>query len=165
MLDSLTRIYPKETWELLQPLEMFQNIKAKHSPFCGQTMWKLVLSFFSPCIHSMEKFLGQGWNPRHSSDPSCISDNARSLTHWATREFPLVFHNSLCAHIISFNTQALLLSPFHRWGTWSSERWTWPSSHSKLQRWDITPRYWVPKLNVEALKLRTEVSLFSSRIS
>ena len=125
-----------------------------------------VSSFFFFSLHPQHGEVPRsGMEPAPRSDPSCISDNARSLTHWATREFPLVFHNSLCAHIISFNTQALLLSPFHRWGTWSSERWTCPSSHSKLQCWDITPRYWVPKLNVEALKLRTEVSLFSSRIS
>ena len=35
-----------------------------------------------PC--GMWKFLGQGWNLHHSSD------NARSLTHWATRELPHV---------------------------------------------------------------------------
>ena len=36
---------------------------------------------FWPC-RSMQKFLGQGSNPYHSSD------NPGSLTHWATREFP-----------------------------------------------------------------------------
>ena len=36
--------------------------------------------FFYGCTHSMQKFLGQGSNLHHSSD------NARSLTHWATRE-------------------------------------------------------------------------------
>ena len=31
--------------------------------------------------HSMQKFPGQGSNPHHSSDSSCNSDNAESLTH------------------------------------------------------------------------------------
>ena len=35
----------------------------------------------------MYKFPGQRLNPRHSCDPSHSSDNTRSLTHWATREF------------------------------------------------------------------------------
>ena len=39
--------------------------------------WVLPLFFF-PC--SMWKFLGQGWNPNHSSD------NAGFWIHWATRE-------------------------------------------------------------------------------
>ena len=34
----------------------------------------------------MWKFLSQGWNPCHGSDPSCFSDNARSLTCCTTRE-------------------------------------------------------------------------------
>ena len=39
-------------------------------------------------IHAqgMWKFLDQGLNLCHSSDKSCCSDNARSLTHCATRE-------------------------------------------------------------------------------
>ena len=36
----------------------------------------------------MWKFPGQRWNPCHSSDPSCCSDNAGSPTHCATRELP-----------------------------------------------------------------------------
>ena len=34
--------------------------------------------------HGMLKFPGQGLNSHHSSNPSCSSDNAGSLTHWAT---------------------------------------------------------------------------------
>ena len=33
------------------------------------------------------KFPGRGSNPSHSGNPSHCSDNTRSLTHWATREF------------------------------------------------------------------------------
>ena len=36
----------------------------------------------------MQKFLGQGLNLHHSSDPSRCNDSARSLTCWATRELP-----------------------------------------------------------------------------
>lgn len=39
----------------------------------------------------MQKSLGQGSNSQHRSDPSCYSDNARSLTCCATREIPRQF--------------------------------------------------------------------------
>ena len=45
------------------------------------------LSFFG-LTWGMLKFLGQGSNPCHSSDLSCCSDNAGSLTCRATRELP-----------------------------------------------------------------------------
>ena len=52
-----------------------------------------LLFFFFPCTHDMWKFLGQGSNPHHSSDPCHCSDNVESLTHCATREIlpPLFF--------------------------------------------------------------------------
>ena len=37
--------------------------------------------------HGIQTFLGQGLNPCHCSDPSCCSDNARSLSCCITREF------------------------------------------------------------------------------
>ena len=40
--------------------------------------------FFWPGPWHVE--VGQGSNSHHSSDPSCCSDNARSLTCYATRE-------------------------------------------------------------------------------
>ena len=36
----------------------------------------------------MKKFPGQGLNPSHRSNQSHNSDNAESLTHWATGELP-----------------------------------------------------------------------------
>ena len=42
--------------------------------------------FFFGFIHGMQKFPGQGSNMHHSSHLSSCSDNAGSLTHWATRE-------------------------------------------------------------------------------
>ena len=44
--------------------------------------------FIFGCASGMPKFQGQGLNLSHSSDPSHCSDNAESLTHWATRELP-----------------------------------------------------------------------------
>ena len=46
--------------------------------------------FFWPCL-GHQKFLGQGWNPSHSSDPRDIRDNTRSLTHQANRELLSLF--------------------------------------------------------------------------
>ena len=37
------------------------------------------------------KFSGQGWDLNHSSDLSCCSDNAGSLTCCTTRELPIGF--------------------------------------------------------------------------
>ena len=42
--------------------------------------------FFFRCTRKMWKFLGQRWNPYHSCNQSQSSDNAGSLTYWATRE-------------------------------------------------------------------------------
>ena len=41
----------------------------------------------------MQKFLGQGSNPYHSSDPSHCSDNVRSLT---TRELNKMYFCNAC---------------------------------------------------------------------
>ena len=46
----------------------------------------------------MWKFPGQGSNLCHSSDPRHSSGNARSLTHWATREF---LHKFLNEHVFN----------------------------------------------------------------
>ena len=42
-----------------------------------------------PHAPSMWKIPGQGSNLCHSSNLNCCSDNATSLTHWATRELPV----------------------------------------------------------------------------
>ena len=49
----------------------------------------------------MWKFPGQGSNPCHSNDPSSCSDNARSLTHCATRELlsPLYFRDYILLYL------------------------------------------------------------------
>ena len=47
--------------------------------------------FFFGHIHGIQKFLGQGSNPGHSSNLSHSSDNTGSLTQCATREFPNLF--------------------------------------------------------------------------
>ena len=46
----------------------------------------LLLFFFLGCTFSMQKFLGQGSNPCHTSDPDCCNDNTRFLTCCITRE-------------------------------------------------------------------------------
>ena len=38
-----------------------------------------LLCFFFGCVHTMWKLPGQGPNARHSSNPSCGSDNSGSL--------------------------------------------------------------------------------------
>ena len=38
-------------------------------------------------MQSIQSFLGEGSNPRYSSDPSCCSNVAGSLTCCTTREF------------------------------------------------------------------------------
>ena len=40
------------------------------------------------------KFQDQGSNPHHSYNQSHSSDNARSLTHWVTRELPELIYKS-----------------------------------------------------------------------
>ena len=52
--------------------------------------FNFLLSFhflFFGCTHNMQHFWGQGSNPHHNYNQSHNSDNARSLTHWATGEF------------------------------------------------------------------------------
>ena len=43
--------------------------------------------FFSVHTHGICKFPRQGSSQRDSSNPSCYSDNARSLTHCSTEEY------------------------------------------------------------------------------
>ena len=45
---------------------------------------------FSLAMPATCRFLGQGLNPWHSSNPSHYSDNAGSLSHCATREFLII---------------------------------------------------------------------------
>ena len=42
--------------------------------------------FLFGCARGMWKFLGQGLSPHQNSHQSHSSENARSLTHWVTRE-------------------------------------------------------------------------------
>ena len=65
-------------------------------PFPPFSLSSSVLLFVVGCMCGMWKFLDQG----HSSDLSFGSDNARSLTHWATRE---LLTNILRLYIWDFN--------------------------------------------------------------
>ena len=57
-----------------------------------------VHSYFFNHAHSMWKFLGQGSNLCHSSNPSCCSGNAESLTCCATRELFIYLFVFASAH-------------------------------------------------------------------
>ena len=61
----------------------------------GSVLYVLCFGFFGH-TQGMWKFLDQGLNPHHSSDSSCCNDNARSLTHCATRELPVYILNLWC---------------------------------------------------------------------
>ena len=66
---------------MVQPMET----NSRNSSHLSLSL-SLFFFFFWLCP---QKFPGQGSNLCHSSDPSQCSDNARSLTHWATRELPI----------------------------------------------------------------------------
>lgn len=64
---------------------------------------------------TVRKFLSQGLNLPHSSEPGCYSDDTRSLTHFATRDVPYiessvihwntdVFH-LICLELVLFSCQ------------------------------------------------------------
>ena len=55
-------------------------------PFSSPSSWFLFSSFLSGCTWGRQKFPGQRLNPCYNSDLRHNSDNARSLTHCATRE-------------------------------------------------------------------------------
>ena len=59
-----------------------------------------VHSYFFNHAHSMWKFLGQGSNLCHRSNPSCCSGNAESLTCCATRELFIYLFVFASAHFI-----------------------------------------------------------------
>ena len=52
----------------------------------GLFIWQLLFVCFICHTQDMQNFLGQGLNLCYSSDLSHSSDNAGSLTHWASRE-------------------------------------------------------------------------------
>ena len=54
------------------------------------------LFFLFGLTHGTWKSPGWGWNLCHSSDLSCCSGNARSLTCYTTREFQQVKYFKLC---------------------------------------------------------------------
>ena len=58
------------------------------SPYSTTEKSLSFLFFFSSHSCSICKFLGQGLNPGHSSNPNCSSDNSGSLTHCSTGELP-----------------------------------------------------------------------------
>ena len=73
-------------WEFLYTLGATKRKKRKKKK--SKTFFKCsgFFFFFSGCAYGTWKFLGQGSNLCHSSDLSRCSDNARSLTQYATRK-------------------------------------------------------------------------------
>lgn len=69
---------------------MYDKKLSRNFRKCLEGFLFLFFKFFGH-THSMWKFLDQGSNPSHSSDPSCCSDNARS----STPELLEVFFNQL----------------------------------------------------------------------
>ena len=68
-----------------------------YSFWCYRKRNCFLFFFFWPCPCHME-VPRPGSNPCHSSDPSCCSDNDRSLTHSATRELLECFLNFFFGH-------------------------------------------------------------------
>ena len=67
--------------------------------FCCLLSHPILFYLFFGHSHSIWKFLGQGSNPCHSSNPSHCSDTTRFLTHCATKElqdFIILIQCCLC---------------------------------------------------------------------
>ena len=95
-------------WELVYPAGAALKKKRKKIHF-----------FIFGHTHSMQKFLGQGLNPCHSSDPGCCSDNARCSTRCTTRDSQKYFGNTfqgvqfLVLAVCSLSPETDLLSSQH----------------------------------------------------
>ena len=68
------------------------------------------LFIYSPHPHRMQKFSGQGLIPHHSTDPH----HTGSLTHWATRECPviLIYFSSLRVFSLSLTIKTAIFYLF-----------------------------------------------------
>ena len=73
-------------FQIFQYQDTLQHHQNAGFPIRGTLQFINVPFYFFDCTCSMWKIPGQGSIPHHSSDPSHCSDNARSLTHWTTRE-------------------------------------------------------------------------------
>ena len=84
----------------------FNILISEHHYFFSSFSLSLFLGVGGVYAWGRWKLLGQGSNPCHSSNLSCCSDNARSLTSCTTREF---FFLSFL-FIFVFESQLFLLS-------------------------------------------------------
>ena len=110
--------------------------------------------FFGPACN-MWKFLGQGSNACHSSDPSHCRDNTRSLTCWATRELPEVNTLELFLYLpniqkSSSRNQSLLVklssqSDLEKNVKKKAARWEWRFFFQKWF-WKVTISILIPQL-------------------
>ena len=72
--------------------------------------------FLFGCTHSLWTFPGQRLNLHCSSDPNHSSDNAESLTHWATEQLPwIIFLNIIKLGAINNWIGMLEEEAFLRW--------------------------------------------------
>ena len=99
---------------------------------CLSNMTKIVIrtfsfffSLFFGCSHGMWRFLGQGSNLGHSSSPDPCSDNARSLTHRATRKLLAFFFFFLGPH------------PQHMEGLGTESELQLPTYTTATATWDL----------------------------
>ena len=99
--------------------------------FCSfLTFIKCIYLFFGH-THGMQKFLGQGSNLGHSCNQCHSSDNARSLTRWATR-------NSKNISTLRNNNQYTFLTLY----THFNSQTTPPTSYPAPVFWLIIGRVW-----------------------
>ena len=76
--------------------QMRKSVERQHSSCLrkAQKLLSSLYSFFWPHPWPSE-VLGQGSNSCHSSNQSHSTDNARSLTHWGTRELFIPSYNQI----------------------------------------------------------------------
>ena len=98
----------------------------------------------------MWKFPGRGSNPGHSSDPSCCSDIAGSLTHCATRELPgFIFFTREYPVFPTSLTEETVFSP--------------ASIRGNLVKYQLTARAWVSFWRLSSVPLACSHCVFSLR--
>lgn len=117
-ITKVVFIHPDHNWQ--RPVSMAElwwtwlflvlNVLGQLCPFSEAVCF--VLFFWLHC--TMWKFLGQGSNPHHSSNPSCCSDNTGSLTCCATGEILALFFFATPLYMEFLLHQGS--DPSHTWG-------------------------------------------------
>ena len=148
----------------LRPHEYYSgSLLLSHS---RNSLFSLIFKFFS-CTCGMWTFQGSVSNPSQSSNQSHSSDNSRSLTHWATREFPCLAF--LCiSDITQFFFGGGCLFLFFIFGCPTAYRVPRPGVRSKLQSQPnpqlqhcqiLNPLGWAGDQNLRPSTLKTSLIL------